>query len=103
MAGPFSPFSVGEDVIDDLELELGGVTLLFGPSDESPDSAVPAGKRLGAWHITFLVADCDEAISYYADRGAEVAVPPLQASSNSKASFLSAPDGMWVELKEEEQ
>ncbi len=83
-----------------LHFELGGITLLFGPSDESPDSAVPAGKRLGAWHIAFLVDDCDEAARYYADQGAVVVVPTFQADSNEKTTFLSAPDGMFVELKE---
>lgn len=83
-----------------LQLELGNVMLLFAPSDESPDSAVPASTRLGVYHIAFLVENCDEATKYYAAQGADVAIAPFLAGDGIKASFLAAPDGMLVELKE---
>ena len=83
-----------------LRFVLGGVTLLFASSGEKPAPPVPADKRLGVYHIAFLVADCDAATEYYRKRGAEVAIKPFMASSDLKASFLAAPDGMWVELKQ---
>ncbi|MFT5385890.1 MAG: hypothetical protein ACI81W_003301, partial [Saprospiraceae bacterium] len=46
------------------------------------------------------VDDCDAATKYYRKKGAKVAIKPFMAAKNIKASFLYAPDGMWVELKE---
>jgi catechol 2,3-dioxygenase-like lactoylglutathione lyase family enzyme len=85
-----------------LQLELGGVTLFFADKADDPKPVIPvsAEEKLGVYHITFLVADCDEATDYYHKRGATVAKPPFRASDNIRASFLSAPDGMLVELKE---
>lgn len=83
-----------------LQFDLGGATILFAQAGEPHDPAVPASSRLGVYHIAFLVQDCDAATQYYVDRGAEVAVAPFNASENIRASFLAAPDGMWVELKQ---
>ena len=83
-----------------LHIELAGVTLLFAHAGDNPPDPVPATERLGVYHIAFLVDDCDAATTYYEQKGAIVALQPFMASNNIKASFLSAPDGMWVELKE---
>lgn len=84
-----------------LQFALGGVTLLFVLSTEKPIPApVPAGDRLGVYHIAFLVDDCDVATKYYVGRGAKVAIAPFDASDTIRASFLTAPDGMLVELKQ---
>jgi catechol 2,3-dioxygenase-like lactoylglutathione lyase family enzyme len=84
-----------------LQLVLAGVTLFFALSDEDPPpTPVPAKERLGVYHIAFLVEDCFAATQYYRGRGAVVAIEPLMASKNIRASFLSAPDGMMVELKQ---
>ncbi len=91
---------LGGKATPNLQLELGGVTLLFAPSDQDPESAVPATERLGVYHIAFLVADCRAATEYYEARGAVVAKQPAQVGDNIIASFLQAPDGMWVELKQ---
>lgn len=84
-----------------LQLVLAGVTLFFAKSDKDPaPTPVPATERLGVYHIAFLVEDCYAATEYYRGRGAVVAKEPFMASNNIRASFLSAPDGMWVELKQ---
>lgn len=85
-----------------LVIQLGGMMLLFAqPAAESPESPEPNGIRLGAYHIAFLVKDCDKAFDYYVERGAPVAKQPFLAGDKIRAAFLSAPDGMTVELKED--
>jgi catechol 2,3-dioxygenase-like lactoylglutathione lyase family enzyme len=90
-----------------LHFSLGGVSLLFVYSD-APNVASPQPSddypsvKYGAFHIAFLVDDCVEATNYYCGRGAEI-VPkkgPTQVSDNIIASFLQAPDGMTLELKQ---
>jgi catechol 2,3-dioxygenase-like lactoylglutathione lyase family enzyme len=83
-----------------LQFELGGATLLFAFEGEKPVTPVTADEKLGVYHIAFLVPDCVAATAYYESRGAVVKTPPFKASENIKASFLYAPDGMLVELKE---
>jgi catechol 2,3-dioxygenase-like lactoylglutathione lyase family enzyme len=85
---------------ENLQFALGGVTLLFAQASAELPPPVPATTRLGVYHIAFLVEDCVAATLYYEERGAEVAVKPFQASSDLMASFLAAPDGMWLELKQ---
>lgn len=84
-----------------LQLALGGATLLFALSSDPPEP-VPANERLGVYHIAFLVADCDAATEYYRSKGAQVALEPFDAGDDIRASFLCAPDGMWVELKQDQ-
>lgn len=83
-----------------LRLQLADVLLLFAAAGDDPPAPIPANKRLGVYHICFLVEDCDAATEYYRSRGAEVAVQPFMATDEFKVSFLNAPDGMWVELKQ---
>jgi catechol 2,3-dioxygenase-like lactoylglutathione lyase family enzyme len=83
-----------------LQLALGGATLLFAPAGDHLDAPVPADKRLGVYHIAFLVSDCEAATQYYANRGATVAIRPTQFADNIIGAFLNAPDGMTVELKQ---
>ena len=83
-----------------LHIDLAGVSLLFAPSGKKLQKPVPASKRLGAYHIAFLVDNCIEATGYFKKRGATVAIKPKWYSDTIFASFLAAPDGMMVELKE---
>jgi len=83
-----------------LQFALGGVTLFFVLSAEPVPPSEDPDKRLGAYHIAFLVENCEAATAYYVNRGAEVAHPPNKASDTIIASFLTAPDGMLVELKQ---
>ncbi len=81
------------------QLELGGATLLFA-DEATPLNPVTADEKLGVYHIAFLVDNCDVATEYYRCRGAVVAKPPKMYSDNIKASFLTAPDEMMLELKQ---
>jgi catechol 2,3-dioxygenase-like lactoylglutathione lyase family enzyme len=94
-----------------LQLRLGGATLLFAPSTADTPQPAPGPDRLGAFHIAFLVEDCDAATNYYVDRNGgnrdivfkepEVFdVDPPTPTARYKVAFLKAPDGMWIELKE---
>jgi catechol-2,3-dioxygenase len=82
-----------------LHFVLGGVSLLFV---ESSDGTVPPSPQLGVYHIAFLVDNCEEATNYYCDRGVTVDDDKknLKVSDNIIASFINAPDGMMVELKQ---
>jgi catechol-2,3-dioxygenase len=104
-----------------LMLALGGTTLLFveGPPedetgcemcDDNPCTIPPWNTRNGVYHIAFLVDNCDVATAYYEQRAITaykddkkdiVAKAPFDASNNIRASFLLAPDGMAVELKQD--
>ena len=83
-----------------LQFALGGTILLFAYTDDPPETENTAKDRLGVYHIAYLVDDCQAATDYYENKGAEVAMCPFKANDQIMASFLQAPDGMWVELKQ---
>jgi catechol-2,3-dioxygenase len=85
---------------ENLHIQLGGVSLLFILSNEKNPKPLPATKRHGAYHIAFLVDDCKAATDYYCSRGAKLAIDIKPYSDTIVASFLAAPDGMMVELKQ---
>ena len=81
-----------------LHIELGGVTLLFaGPKD---NGTPVSSDSLGAYHIAYLVQNCKKATEYYRKRGACIEIPQNRYSDTIVATFLAAPDGMMIELKE---
>ena len=82
---------------ENMHIQLGGVTLLF---KEAKDETPMSSNILGAYHIAFLVQNCDDATDYYVSNGAKVAIDPTDYSPTIRASFLEAPDGMMVELKQ---
>jgi len=85
---------------ENLHIELGGVTLLFILSSK-PHKAVSAIKRLGAYHIAFLVENLKKATAYYSKvKKAKIAIPQKRYSDTIIATFLQAPDGMLIELKQ---
>ena len=86
--------------IPNRQFELGGATLLFVYEGDKPLPPVSAAEKLGVYHIAFLVTDCCAATEYYRGKGAVVAIEPFMASDTIKASFLAAPDGMLLELKQ---
>jgi catechol 2,3-dioxygenase-like lactoylglutathione lyase family enzyme len=94
-----------------LQLKLRGVTFLFAPSTAATPQPAPGPDRLGAFHIAFLVEDCEAATNYYVDRNGGnrdivfqepelFPVEPPTPTGNYKVAFLKAPDGMLVELKQ---
>ncbi|MFT6338077.1 MAG: hypothetical protein ACI86M_002808 [Saprospiraceae bacterium] len=88
------------EILDDtknMHIELGGVTLLF---KEAKDETPMSSDILGAYQVAFWVQDCDEATKYYLSKKAKLAIKPTNYSTTIRASFLKAPDGMMVELKQ---
>ncbi len=59
------------------------------------------GKRLGAYHLAFLVPNLDAAVSECKRRGAKFVIENLMATPKRKVAFFEAPDGMQVELMED--
>ena len=102
---------VGIGGIDHLQLRLGGATLLFAPSTAATPQPAPGPDRLGAFHIAFLVEDCEAATDHYVDRNGGnrdivskepelYDVEPPMPTARYRVAFLKAPDGMLVELKQ---
>lgn len=94
-----------------LQFRLGGATLLFAPSTAATPQPAPGPDRLGAFHMAFLVEDCEAATNYYVERNGgnrEIVfkepelfpVEPPTPTGSYKVAFLKAPDGMLVELKQ---
>ena len=95
------------------------------PTDECgfPCNVPPWSTRHGVYHIAILVDNCKDATDYFSSLAKEVykeeaadpkspkyvadgtgynvvAIAPFDAGDNITASFLYAPDGMAIELKE---
>lgn len=92
--------------------EYGGriiVTLRIGDTHICLSPASPGGglapevnaKRLGVYHLTFLVPNLDEAVAECKRRGANFVIENLTANPKRKVAFFEAPDGMQVELMED--
>ncbi len=102
-----------------LQLELAGITLFFAEDSSAstkdteecgfPCNVPPWDTRHGVYHIALLVEDCDAATEYFREKGKEVYGPdedivllgPFMAGDKIRASFLKAPDGMAIELKQD--
>lgn len=100
-----------------LQLELGGAMLLFAEDAselktnedcEAPCVVPPWSSRHGVYHIAMLVDDIVKATEFFRQKAIEVygtdkdfvLLGPFNAGGNIWASFLNAPDGMAIELKE---
>lgn len=83
-------------------LRLGDTNFCLSPaapgSDQKPEENA---KRLGVYHIAFLVPNLDEAIAEYKRRGAHFTVENFMATPTRKVAFFDAPDGMQVELMQD--
>ncbi len=103
-----------------LQLELAGITLFFAEDSsastnnstdcDSPCNVPPWNTRHGVYHMAVLVDDCDDATEYFSKKAKEVyndpdlnivALGPFMAGDKIRASFLNAPDGMAIELKQD--
>jgi catechol 2,3-dioxygenase-like lactoylglutathione lyase family enzyme len=58
-------------------------------------------KRLGVYHLAFLVPNLDAAVAECKRRGANFVIENLMANPKRKVAFFTAPDGMQVELMED--
>ncbi len=92
--------------------EYGGrviVTLKVGDTQFCLSPAPPDGdlqpeenaKRLGVYHLAFLVPNLDEAVADCKQRGAAFTVENFMATPSRKVAFFKAPDGMQVELMQD--
>ena len=102
-----------------LQLELAGITLFFAEDSNAstkdteecgfPCNVPPWKTRHGVYHIALSVENCDDATQYFSDRAIElygvdndiISLEPFMAGDGIRASFLKAPDGMAIELKED--
>jgi catechol 2,3-dioxygenase-like lactoylglutathione lyase family enzyme len=102
-----------------LQLELAGITLFFAEDSKAstedteecgfPCNVPPWTTRHGVYHIALLVENCDDATAFIAKKADEIygpnndiiALEPFMAGDGIRASFLKAPDGMAIELKED--
>jgi catechol 2,3-dioxygenase-like lactoylglutathione lyase family enzyme len=58
-------------------------------------------KRLGVYHLAFLVPNLDEAVAECKRRGAKFTVEDFMATPSRQVAFFEAPDGMQVELMQD--
>jgi catechol 2,3-dioxygenase-like lactoylglutathione lyase family enzyme len=85
-------------------LRIGDAQICLSPvaagTDLKPEENT---KRLGVYHLAFLVPDLDAAIAECKRRGAKFAIENLMAAPTRKVAFFEAPDGMQVELMQDMQ
>jgi len=83
-------------------LRIGGVKLCLSPrpagSELKPEENA---KRLGVYHLAFLVPNLEEAIAECKRRGAKFTIENFMATPARKVAFFDAPDGMQVELMQD--
>ena len=83
-------------------LRIGDTQICLSPAP--PDSGLKPeenSKRLGVYHLAFLVPNLDAAIAECKRRGAKFVIENLMATPTRKVAFFEAPDGMQVELMED--
>jgi catechol 2,3-dioxygenase-like lactoylglutathione lyase family enzyme len=83
-------------------MQIGNTKFCLSPaapgSDLKPEQNA---RRLGVYHLAFLVPDLDEAIAECKRRGAHFTVENFMATPARKVAFFDAPDGMQVELMQD--
>lgn len=83
-------------------LQLGGIRFCLSP--KPADLVLHAEenqKRLGVYHLAFLVPNLEAAVAECKQRGAQFVIENYLASPTRKVAFMEAPDGMQVELLED--
>ncbi len=83
-------------------LRIGDTKICLSPAPPNSSLAPEEnGKRLGVYHMAFLVPNLDEAVAECKRRGAKFVIENLMATPKRKVAFFEAPDGMQVELMED--
>jgi catechol 2,3-dioxygenase-like lactoylglutathione lyase family enzyme len=83
-------------------LKVGGIHFCLSPAPAGGDlKPEENAKRLGVYHLAFLVPNLDEAVAECKRRGATFTVENFMATPSRKVAFFQAPDGMQVELMQD--
>jgi catechol 2,3-dioxygenase-like lactoylglutathione lyase family enzyme len=87
-------------------LRLGGLTLVLAPYPQGTEPGIPAAYRDGIYqhgygigHFGLHVDDVDEAVETIRQRGATILAEPKEFSG-ARFAYVSAPDGVIVEVLE---
>lgn len=86
-------------------LTLAGQTIVLGPlpTDRSSSNSEtrPSDKQehhIGLDHFGIRVKNLNEAIEELRDKGVEILAEPIKGSAGISYAFISAPDGVVIEL-----
>ncbi len=83
-------------------LQIGGTKFCLSPAPAGGELKTEEnGKRLGVYHVAFIVRDHDEAVAECKRRGAKFTIENFMATPARKVAFFDAPDGMQVELMQD--
>lgn len=102
MFGARETSRIGEDPVQRVILDLGGVTVYIeqAPEDAHPAAATPC---LGIEHIGLAVDDIERAVAELTGRGVTVKTGITQRGPGLRIAFVEGPDGALIELLERRQ
>lgn len=81
-------------------LKIGDTQFCLSPAGS--DCQVEANaKRLGVYHLAFLVPNLAAAVAECKRRGAKFTIENFMATPTRQVAFFDAPDGMQVELMQD--
>ena len=90
---------VGDDPVQRVVLDLGGLTVFIeqAPAETTPAAPPPC---LGIEHIGLRVADIEAAMADLTARGVPVRTGITQRAPDLRIAFVEGPDGALIELLE---
>jgi lactoylglutathione lyase len=84
-----------------ITLEIGGERFCFSPKREGVDIDLkPGDPAWGLYQIGLKVDNLDTAMKELKERGAEISRGPLNPWEGLRVLFVSAPDGVEIEVME---
>ncbi|MGU3668572.1 VOC family protein [Methylobacterium sp. A49B] len=90
---------VGEDPVQRVVLDLGGLTVFI---EQAPDQVAPTTPTpcLGIEHIGLRVADIEAAMADLTARGVPVRTGITERGPGLRIAFVEGPDGALIEILE---
>jgi catechol 2,3-dioxygenase-like lactoylglutathione lyase family enzyme len=90
---------VGEDPVQRVVLDLGGLTVFI---EQAPDQVAPATATpcLGLEHIGLRVADIEAAMADLTARGVPIRTGITERGPGLRIAFVEGPDGALIEILE---
>lgn len=83
-------------------LQIGDTKFCLSPAPAGSDYRTEENaRRLGVYHLAFLVPNLGEAVAECKRRGAKFTVENFMATPTRQVAFFDAPDGMQVELMQD--